>query len=297
MAFWSDPSSLFPKQSHRWVVFLDPFERDINAGIPHYLVKSVDRPSYKIDTVQAKYLYSHTFNFPKRLVWNPIKIEFYDVFWTDKRGSAADTTGGQYDEEKKVNVGANAELGTIEVKTGNSNRTSVAGGGIVDEARPSRSDPFGRTVRTPTNFQQIIKVNAKTTQKFFYDFLENSGYFNPNEEEIDDLKLNRFRSYHFKKNMITVLTGQKTSEDLLSNNSKDYRKDYIYLAELDGDGVVIEEWKLYNPLITDISNGKLDYASDSVLTMTVGITYDWAELTQLNRDVKPPKIQTPSTNE
>ena len=31
-------------------------------------------------------------------------------------------------------------------------------------------------------------------------------------------------------------------------------------------------------MITDVSTGKLDYSNDNVLNITVGITYDWAEL-------------------
>ena len=90
MAFWNDPSSLLPKQSHRWVIYLGA-EQDIQLlneqsngdTIPHFFAKSADRPSYKIDSVKAKYLYSHTFNFPTRLQWNPIKLEFNDILITD----------------------------------------------------------------------------------------------------------------------------------------------------------------------------------------------------------------------
>lgn len=77
MAFWSDPSSLLPKQSHRWVAFFGNTE-DPNS-LPQYFFKSIEKPSYEIGSVQAKYLYSHTFNFPKRVTWKPIKVEFYDV--------------------------------------------------------------------------------------------------------------------------------------------------------------------------------------------------------------------------
>ena len=87
MAFWSNPSELFPKQQHRWVVsFNTQFPERNSSGergderLPHYFAKSVERPSYDAGVVQAKYLYSHTFNFPKRITWKPIKIEFNDEF-------------------------------------------------------------------------------------------------------------------------------------------------------------------------------------------------------------------------
>lgn len=282
MAFWSDPSSLFPKQSHRWVVYLEPFSDEDRRNVPHYLVKSVDRPSYKIDTLQAKYLYSHTFNFPKRLVWNPIKIEFYDVFWTltkKKKDEYRSVGGTPYADTESLYKPGTSSI-TVNEPTG-----PDFPGVDIKVALPKIKivDPEGRI---PIKFPDSNETTTFTTQKFFYNFLQNSGHFNPNEEDIDDIKLYRFRSYHFKKNMITALTGQTTNENLLINNSPDYKTDYIYLAELDGDGIVIEEWKIYNPLITDISNNKLDYASDSVLTMTVGITYDWAELVQFDRSPK-----------
>ncbi len=81
MAFWSDPSVLQPKQAHRWVVYLgDPKTSD---AVPHYIAKSVDRPSYETGVIQTKLLYSHVINFPKRVVWKPIKIEFVDVVLND----------------------------------------------------------------------------------------------------------------------------------------------------------------------------------------------------------------------
>ena len=283
MAFWSDPSSLFPKQSHRWVVSLEHNASEASRRVPHYLAKSVDKPSYKIDTIQAKYLYSHTFNFPKRLVWNPIKIEFYDVFWLEKRGAEVYKT----ENNPQVSVGA-VETTTKGYITREENRRLI---GLKKPEEDTSKIPGGRT---KTQLTEIVKSYAKTTQKFFHDFLQNSGYYHPNEDINDDTKLNRFRSYHFKKNMITALTGQTTELDLLNNNSLEYTRDYIYLAELDGDGLVIEEWKIYNPLITDITPGKLDYASDIVLSISVGITYDWAELTQFNRNAKPPTTKIES---
>ena len=280
MAFWSDPSSLFPKQSHRWVVSLEHNASEASRRVPHYLAKSVDKPSYKIDTIQAKYLYSHTFNFPKRLVWNPIKIEFYDVFWLEKRGAEA------YKKEPDIEYFKTQKIGSSVV--------SVTEAGATFNVTPEGGTTLGFTGGRQADLPQIVKSDTKTTQRFFHDFLENSGYYHPNEDINDDTKLNRFRSYHFKKNMITALTGQTTELDLLNNNLQEYVNDYIYLAELDGDGLVIEEWKIYNPLITDITPGKLDYASDIVLSISVGITYDWAELTQFDRNAKPPTTKTES---
>jgi hypothetical protein len=47
----------------------------------------------------------------------------------------------------------------------------------------------------------------------------------------------------------------------------------------DGDGNVnfTEKWTLFNPIITKISWGELDYASDDLVQYTLDVTYDWAE--------------------
>lgn len=297
MAFWSDPSSLLPKQSHRWVVFLD-YEQNSNNSVLYYVAKSIDRPSYKIDTVQAKYLYSHAFNFPKRLVWNPIKIEFYDVISMDesyKKFIQQPIVSVSRREQMESNIKRppppESEEAPFQVQQTDEARASFTVGsqnGTVVNRATQASVPVARlrfpgtlqgttetirSGRTEIDFYKS-KIN-KSTQLFFYDFLHKCGYFDPNEYETED-KLLRFRSYHFKKNMITALTGQET--DLLNNNSDKYSKDYIVLAELDDEGGPIESWKIYNPMITDISSNKLDYSSDTIVSITVGITYDWAEL-------------------
>lgn len=74
--FWNDPSNLAPKQAHRWVIHF-------GEDSVFYYAKSVDRPSYNLNTVKGKLLYSHTVNFPGRLTWNPIKVTLYDVYSTD----------------------------------------------------------------------------------------------------------------------------------------------------------------------------------------------------------------------
>jgi hypothetical protein len=91
MSFWNTPSNVTLKQQHRWLVSFGnngaDAARDANqplkATLYSHFVKSVDKPTFSIKTTQAKYLYSHTFNFPTRVVWNPIKITFYDFFDND----------------------------------------------------------------------------------------------------------------------------------------------------------------------------------------------------------------------
>jgi outer membrane protein OmpA-like peptidoglycan-associated protein len=265
MSFWNDPRSearLTPKQSHRWVIsYAEGLDGNLSdLTISPYFIKSIERPTYKIETQAAKYLYSHTFHFPKRLIWNPIKIELYDV--VDEDSSKA--------------------------------------------FQMFLRDPMmGKGYKTVEEIKKEYKSHKRSSQLALYYFLQRSGYFDPNEDE-ENLLL-RFRSYNFKKNMIEAITAQKpydkkfegpnaTGYDLttplrvpdesveknqsrlLSENNQIYRDDYIQIKELDASGNPIETWKLYNPLVTDVASDKLDYETDGVLKITVGITYDWARL-------------------
>ena len=240
MSFWNDPSSLLPKQQHRWVItFGDHTTPSGKIGeyqatgsiIPPHFIKSVDRPNFEIGSIQAKYLYAHTFNFPKRLVWKPITISFNDVYDRQLEPTYAD-------ESLSVDI-ANSSM--IEFK---------------DQAW------FAKNLKEAAqqDIQQKIpeKKYARSTQLIFYKFLQQFGYFEPNELESETEYLLRFRSYHFKRNMTKTLSGQNV--DILNNNfsgdfkdhATDYYKDYFCILELDEDGNTIEKWKVYNPILTDL---------------------------------------------
>lgn len=276
MAFWNDPSSLFPKQAHRWVISLgDHLASDQINSIPHYFAKSVDRPSYKIDTVQAKYLYAHTFNFPKRLIWNPIKIEFNDILITEK---SHDSYFQNFIEEPKISPGNTKNIVPKDID--NLYETIQDRSRKITETIYEDVENQGPVVVSSRETKQKVKLRLqnlykKSTQLFFYQFLQKCGYDVPNELDLED-QLLRYRSYHFKKNMIGALNGKELN--LLDNNSDQYNNDYIAIKELDENGNVIEFWKVFNPIITDVSTGKLDYSTDNILSITVGISYDWAEL-------------------
>ena len=52
------------------------------------------------------------------------------------------------------------------------------------------------------------------------------------------------------------------------------------IMQLNPEGVAIETWTIYNPIITKISWGDLDYGDDSLVEYSLDITYDWAELSE-----------------
>ena len=54
----------------------------------------------------------------------------------------------------------------------------------------------------------------------------------------------------------------------------------------DGDGGInfTEKWTLFNPIITKISWGDLDYGSDDLVQYTLDVSYDWAEHKEPGQD-------------
>lgn len=261
MAFWNDPTTLLPKQAHRWIIsfgFYDDntiskftFNSILATKIPFYFAKSAERPSYDIGVQEAKYLYSHTFKFPKRVTWQPINVTFNDVKITE---SLEATKMGLKNASNYDNI-------FISPKIGPQGLAPIEDNTIVGDT-------------TKLEF-------LKSTQLFFYKFLQEAGYFNPEELQQDDSLL-RFRNYTFKKNMIGALVGDNSDYDLdasgIKKPSNTQLHNTIALIELDPSGFPLEVWKLYNPLITNVKFDKLDYSSENILSISANIHYDWAKL-------------------
>ena len=57
-----------------------------------------------------------------------------------------------------------------------------------------------------------------------------------------------------------------------------------------GSDKIVETWLLRNPLITSVNFDTLDYGSDELLNITLGIKYDWAEL---GETTEVPTLWTP----
>ena len=54
--------------------------------------------------------------------------------------------------------------------------------------------------------------------------------------------------------------------------------EYLHIYQLDASGKKVEYWKLYNPIMTKISWGDLDYGDDGLVEYTLEVKYDWAVL-------------------
>lgn len=238
MAFWNDPTTILPKQAYRWVISF--------GLLPKFFAKSAERPSYELPVQEAKILYSHSVKFPKRVVWKPITIVFYDA---QLRNSVIQEEGQYFYKEFKTKIPR--ENGDFDIYEGG--RTIVSGsvyGNIKEKKFPEHKiDLRGENVSTSTQIK-------------FYKFLLDMGYSDPNINNEDT-----FKTYTFKQDINEVFDEMK-------------------LIELDDLGTEKETWHIYNPLISSVTFDKLDYSSEEILKITVTVNYDWAELTSNNASIR-----------
>ena len=68
----------------------------------------------------------------------------------------------------------------------------------------------------------------------------------------------------------------------------------ITITQLDANNNPIEQWTLHNPFIKSVEFDQLDYGSDDLSEITLGIVYDWAVLEKA-ADGKNPDLFKPST--
>ena len=59
----------------------------------------------------------------------------------------------------------------------------------------------------------------------------------------------------------------------------------VVISQIDSVGNALETWTLWNPFITGVTYGDLDYSSDDMTEITLTIRYDWAIIeTQLSSE-------------
>ena len=52
------------------------------------------------------------------------------------------------------------------------------------------------------------------------------------------------------------------------------------IVQIDADGNQIEQWELFNPWVTNVDFGSLDYGSEEMVTISMSIQNDWAEFSK-----------------
>ena len=72
-SFWSE-KGLEPKRKFRYLVYF--------AGMPHWIAKTVTKPSFTVGSTQHSYL-QHNFNFPGRVTWQDVNLTIVDAIDPD----------------------------------------------------------------------------------------------------------------------------------------------------------------------------------------------------------------------
>lgn len=114
------------------------------------------------------------------------------------------------------------------------------------------------------------QATQKSTSKTLWEMLLASGYVAPSGAGSANKELSRVVSPE-KAAMIDLSFGSSTRPTDGSMFS---------IHQLNAAGESTEIWTLYNPMITKISWGDLDYGSNDLVEYTLDVAYDWAELTE-----------------
>ena len=111
-------------------------------------------------------------------------------------------------------------------------------------------------------------ANKRTTSKTLWEMLLASGYVTPNGVGSSNKELSRVVAPE-KAAMIDLSFGSSTT----ATDGSMFR-----IHQVNAAGKSTEIWTLYNPLITKISWGDLDYGDDALVEYTLDVAYDWAQL-------------------
>lgn len=92
--FWHD-ATIEPKRNFRFELRIS---EDPNLT---WLVKTTEKPKLNVSSVPHQYI-NHTFNYPGRVVWNPVAITLVDVPLYTREAGTSDTTGRVYQFLRKA---------------------------------------------------------------------------------------------------------------------------------------------------------------------------------------------------
>lgn len=73
MSFWSDSSANEPLRKNKWLISFTRLLKDYT-----FALKTCTKPSYTIEN-SSHVLLNYTFNFPKRIIWQPLSITMASV--------------------------------------------------------------------------------------------------------------------------------------------------------------------------------------------------------------------------
>jgi hypothetical protein len=106
----------------------------------------------------------------------------------------------------------------------------------------------------------IVNAISPDGNKLLMDALVNSGYLMP------PTQLDVFNNPAQAPGTV----NKASSVEALGN---------LVIEELNGQGGLVGTWALWNSFLTKAAFGNLDYSSDEILNVEIGVRYDWAEYT------------------
>ena len=117
---------------------------------------------------------------------------------------------------------------------------------------------------------KAVETKPRATSKTLWEMLLASGYVTPGGAGSPNPELAR------------VVAPEKAAMIDLSFGSAPNPTDgsMFRIHQVNAAGEDTEVWTLYNPIISKISWGDLDYGSDDLVQYTLDVAYDWAELAE-----------------
>ena len=131
-----------------------------------------------------------------------------------------------------------------------------------------------------------VESVRRNTSKTLYEMLLATGYVNQNpntKSGITETSLpNPSTNPSDPNRLARVVSPEKAAMIDRSFGSTAIASDgaQFRIYQVNGNGKTTETWTLYNPMITKISWGDLDYGDDALVEYSLDIAYDWAELTE-----------------
>lgn len=131
------------------------------------------------------------------------------------------------------------------------------------------AEPDGLYPRSPTAPPALPAANTKSTSGQLFEMLLATGYVTPSALASKIEKLDNIISPS-KAATIDNSFGKNGNFKIYQLAPEGYNKDKGKINHT-------EMWTLFNPIITKISWGDLDYGSDDLVQYTLDVSYDWAE--------------------
>ena len=117
----------------------------------------------------------------------------------------------------------------------------------------------GKVTWQPINITIVDPIQPDSAQSI-YNIISNAGYVLPTNVTQGP------------EGLATI-----SKQGLVDNLGKRIQIDQIGPG---GASDVTERWHLNNPLINSVTFGDLSYEQDAILNITIGTTYDWADLNE-----------------